>query len=207
MITIENMRFPDFERRMKKAAFTFVEARVVTPGESLAGLRLNLHRWVKRGDLVRIRRAVYAFPNRPCSLAEMIALLYSPAYVSLESALNHHGLLPDVPFEMTLVTPRSTRSFQTAWGRFLFHSIHQRLFFGYNPTTLVAEPEKALLDYFYLRGASMEDTTAFWQAMRFQNLDRVQWNVGDGMVKQYSLGRVAMLWRGLKQYAKTHRIA
>src|SRR5439155_14670844 len=104
------MRFKAFERAMKKTAFTFAEARLVAREGSAAGLRLNLHRWVKAGDLIRIRREVYAFPDRNCTLAEMVAVLYPPAYISLESALNQHGLLPDVPFETTLVTPRPTRS-------------------------------------------------------------------------------------------------
>src|SRR5579871_5690380 len=111
MIIIVIMRFGAFERAMKKNAFTFREAALVAQTDSPETLRLNLHRWVKKGELVRLRREVYAFPRRMPSLPESISALYSPAYISLESALNRHGLLPDVPFEITLVTPRPTRSF------------------------------------------------------------------------------------------------
>ncbi|MBI3292048.1 MAG: hypothetical protein HYZ73_04480 [Elusimicrobia bacterium] len=207
MIINRIMRFREFERRMPKPAFTFSEARVVAYTEPLRGLRLNLHRWVKRGDLRNIRRGVYAFPDRRCSLPEMIAVLYPPAYVSLESALNRHGLLPDVPFETTLVSPRPTHSFHTRWGRFHFHHIQHPLFFGYDSATLLAEPEKALLDYFYFRGAVVHDTPTFWQEARFQNLEHLRWRIGDRMAGRYPAGRVQRLWEGFKRYAKTQRSA
>ncbi|OGR89434.1 MAG: hypothetical protein A2992_03425 [Elusimicrobia bacterium RIFCSPLOWO2_01_FULL_59_12] len=192
---------------MKKAAFTFREAQLVAQPRSPAGLRLSLHRWVKSGDLLRIRREVYAFPHRSCPLPERIKTLYSPAYISLESVLNQHGLLPDVPFETTLVTPRPTRSFQTPWGRFHFHHIQPGLFFGYDSATLLAEPEKAVLDYFYFRGDRLRAAEAFWQEARFQNLGTLQWKKGDSLARRYPRARVARLWKSLKHYAKTHRSA
>jgi len=201
------VRFRAFEQAMKKDVFTFREAALVGHREPLAALRLNLHRWVKNGYLLRLRREVYAFPRRPLPAPALISALYPPAYISLESALNQQGFLPDVPFETTLVTPRATRTFQTPAGRFHFHRIQKKLFFGYDPATLLAEPEKALLDYFYLRGSSMKDVPAFWEESRFQNLERLDWRKGDREAALYPAGRVQKLWKGLKRYAKTHHTA
>jgi len=199
------MRLKDFERGMKKSVFTLAEAALVAHGDSPAALRLNLHRWTKAGDLLGIRRGVYAFPHRPSSTPEMIGALYPPAYVSLESALSQAGLLPDVPFETTLITPRATRSFSTPRGRFHFHRIQPRLFFGYDSKTLFADPEKAILDYFYLKGSSLHPQPAFWEEARFQNLDRVNWSKGDRAARVFPQGRVRTLWASLKTYAKAHR--
>jgi hypothetical protein len=205
MIIIVIMRFREFERRMKKAAFTFAEAALVDRESPLAGLRLNLHRWAKAGELLRIRREVYAFPGKPCSLPEMIGVLYPPAYVSLESALNQHGFLPDVPFETALVSPRATRSFVTPWGRFHFHRILPRLFFGYDPKTLLAWPEKTVLDYLYFRGRLRRATPAFWRESRLEHLESLDWRRGDAMLEAYASPRVKTLWKSLQAYAKTGR--
>ena len=201
------MRLRDFERAMAKACFTWEEARVVAHQDAPAALRLNLHRWVKAGELVRLRRGVYAFPRRSLSLPEVVSAIYPPAYVSLESALHQHGLLPDVPFETTLVTPRATRTFRTPQGRFRFHRIDRRLFFGFDTRMLLAEPEKAVLDYFYLRGAALRPAPRFWQEARFQNLDLLRWPKGDRMAAAFPRGRTQRLWKSLKSYAKTHRHA
>ena len=65
------MKLSAFKKRMLKRAFTFAEARIVAHEAAPEALRLNLHRWAKRGDLLRIRRGVYAFPDAACSLPEM----------------------------------------------------------------------------------------------------------------------------------------
>jgi hypothetical protein len=192
---------------MAKPCFSWEEARVLAHADSPEALRLNLHRWAKAGDLVRLRRGVYAFPHRPPSLPEVIAVLYPPAYISLESALQQHGLLPDVPFETTLVTPRATRMFATPQGRFRFHRIDRRLFFGFDSRTLLAEPEKAVLDYFYLRGSSLKPEPRFWKEARFQNLGRLRWPRGDRMARAFPADRAQKLWKSLKSYAKAHRRA
>lgn len=205
MIIIVNMRLSLFQKKMVKKAFTFAEARIVAHEDAPEALRLNIHRWVKRGELLRIRRGVYAFPDRSYSLPEMVSVLYAPAYLSLESALNQRELLPDVPFEATLVTPRPTRSFRTPWGRFHFHHIQPRLFCGYDPKTLVAEPEKALLDYFYFHKARLSEQPSFWKEARFQSLDTIDWNKGERFLGLYPVGKTTRLWRSLQRHAKTHR--
>ena len=199
------MKFGDFVKRMLKPVFTFAEAQMVAHEEPAAGLRLNLHRWAKKGTLIRLRREVYMFGDRASPLPLLISALYPPAYVSLETALNQHGLLPDVPFETTLVTPRATRSFQTPLGRFHFHRIHPRLFFGFDPSTLLADPEKALLDYFYFRRARLVADPVFWRESRLQNFKRLDWGKGGKELEIYRSDKMSRLWESLKRYAKTQR--
>ena len=198
------MRLRVFEKKMRRPVFTLAQAQIVAYEDSAQALRLALHRWAKKGEILRLRREVYAFPERLPSTPDLISVLYPPAYVSLESALNQHGLLPDVPFETTLATPRATRSFQTSLGRFHFHRVHPRLFFGYDSKTLMSTPEKALLDYFYFHGAYLKAQDEFWQEARFQHLSRVNWKKGDQALTAYPGEKVKKLWESLKRYAKTH---
>lgn len=82
--------------------------------------------------------------------------LYSPSYVSLESALSWHGFIPEGVFQVTSCSTRKTQSFETPLGSFTYRHIKPTLFFGYqleewnNHHFVIAEPEKTVIDYLYL---------------------------------------------------------
>ena len=82
--------------------------------------------------------------------------MYSPSYISLESALSHYNLIPEGVFTTTSLTTRNTTSFSTPVGSFSFRNVKAALFFGYRllnihgHTIKMAEPEKSILDYLYL---------------------------------------------------------
>jgi len=118
----------------------------------------QLSLWVKKGYLIRLKKGVYAFSRERDRLkGEGIAfLLYPPSYLSLESALAWYGFIPEIVYAYTSVTARITRTFENAFGRFSYRHVKSDLFWGYREIKaeqgpyLLAEPEKALLDFFYL---------------------------------------------------------
>jgi len=148
------MKYRDFTKSIEKPYFSRHDL-------ALRGISLydaELSRWQKEGLLERIKRGLYVFADRKQYLTaeEVSALLYEPSYLSLESALSIYGLIPEgVPMQ-TAVTTRATRSFSNLFGNFSYRSVKPELFFGYRVKEtryakfLLAEPEKALLDYFYL---------------------------------------------------------
>ena len=142
------------------------------------------------------------FADRPTSKVEIARALYSPAYVSLEWALHEHGLIPDVVFAVTLVSPRGKRRFVTPAGEFIYHKIKQKLFCGFDPDSLLATPEKALVDYFYLFSGRLTPEPTFWDQMRWQNLERLDFK----KVKAFSIltgvDKVLELAGSLERYAK-----
>lgn len=99
-----------------------------------------------------------------------------PSYVSLESALAHHGLIPEhVPVTTSVTTGRTGR-FKTALGDQVFHHLKADMFWGYELTPLadgqqafVATPEKALLDLVHERSGG--DAPELIDGLRLQNLD------------------------------------
>lgn len=125
----------------------------------------QLSRWVKEGHLIKVRRGVYVFADARASVASEVLslLLYEPSYISCEYALHHYGFIPEAVYAMTAITPRTTRSFHNAFGRFAYRHIRRDLFWGYAVVAaaagkyLLAEPEKALLDYAYFRTATLAD--------------------------------------------------
>jgi hypothetical protein len=91
------------------------------------------------------------------TLFEISNLIYSPSYVSLESALSYYGLIPEAVFSINSVSTRKTAVFKTPLAVFNYRKIKKSLFFGYilqkynNKSYKIASPEKAILDYFYHR--------------------------------------------------------
>ena len=74
--------------------------------------RVALTRLVRDGSLVRLRRGLYALPDRSASehaqLAE-VARMHPKGVVCLLSALRFHALTTQAPFEVWLAIPKSAR--------------------------------------------------------------------------------------------------
>jgi len=129
----------------------------------------QLSLWVKKGYLVRLKNGLYAFRREMEQVrGESVAfLLCQPSYLSLESALAWYGFIPEIVYAYTSVTARITRTFENAWGRFIYRHVKSDLFWGYvemkteHGPYLLAEPEKALLDYFYLNLARINTEDDF----------------------------------------------
>lgn len=87
------------------------------------------------------------------ALPELISAPY-PAYVSLQSALFHHGLIEQIPAVLYAVTPSRTRRLATPLVTISFHRMPPELFDGFELSirsgAKIATPEKALFDLFYL---------------------------------------------------------
>lgn len=78
--------------------------------------------------------------------------LYQPSYISLETALSFYGIITGFPYKITSITPKKTKNIIIENKEFSYIQILPSLFFGYEKKDnfLIAEKEKALLDYLYL---------------------------------------------------------
>lgn len=122
--------------------------------------RNNLTRWCRRGLLVKLRNEHYAFPEyrQMPGFSRIVAnRIYSPSYVSLQSALSFYGVIPEEVIQLTSVTTLKTASFDNAFGVFHYQNVKESLYFGYDIKmmeggrgVLIATPEKAILDLLYL---------------------------------------------------------
>lgn len=123
---------------------------------SETSLRFLLTRAHKRGDVVKLRRELYALSDRRPSDLEVANALLKPSYISFQYALAYYHLIPEVVFEITSATTRTTRRFETLDTVFTYRHLKTPAFSGYRPEVvdgrviLIAEPEKALVDSLYL---------------------------------------------------------
>lgn len=122
------------------------------PDEKPGAVRTQLYRLVKSGHIFPIKRGLYCFDKSNVDELQLAGKLYSPSYISLETALNYYGVIPDIPIAVRSVTPITTKKIKTGLGDYYYLKIDSKLFFGFSQMPYnIAYKEKALLDYFYLR--------------------------------------------------------
>lgn len=135
-----------------------------------------LARLVRAGALRRLERDKYMLFSGAAHDFQIANFLYEPSCVSLETALNFHGLLPQFPYEIASVTPRKP-VIKTLEGKtYRYVHLKQSLFWGYDAVAgfLIAHPEKALLDLLYLQSKGLARVDM--DEMDFSKLDRARFN-------------------------------
>lgn len=155
------MKYIDFINKYLKPIFTAQDLRIA----GIDILPVQMSKWVKKKYLIKLKKGVYAFRARKNELMpETIShYMYEPSYISLERALATYGIIPEMVYNTTAVTVHKTLNIQNELGIFIYRKIKKELFFGYNRMQagnnfyLIAEPEKALLDYMYLNSAQINN--------------------------------------------------
>jgi predicted transcriptional regulator of viral defense system len=129
----------------------------------------RLVEWQEKGYIEKIINRWYRFKNK--ALQESMIWwasnrIYGPSYISLETALSFHGLIPEGVFQTTAISTAKTQHFDTPTGYFDYRNIKPSLFFGYNIHRIndkpvkIADIEKSLLDYCYFN-KSMKNSEDF----------------------------------------------
>jgi predicted transcriptional regulator of viral defense system len=182
------MQFVEFQNQLSAyPVFSLKDVLKVIPGLN----RIQLDRWEKKGYLKKIKRGFYCFSRQDLTrdfLFFTANRIYAPSYVSLEMALKYYGLIPEEIFQITSVSTKKTAGFETAVGNFSFRSIKPSLFWGYRLVDfgrhklLLAEPEKAIMDYLYLHPELK--TSADFEGMRI-NADEFRNRIDPERFQQY----------------------
>lgn len=116
-----------------------------------------LSRLAKAKIFIKLTKGKWAIRNiDPFILPEYITTPY-PTYISLQSALYHHGLISQIPIVVYAISLARTKRYKTSLASVSIHHINPELFCGFDvvPKTDIkmAEPEKALMDILYLHAS------------------------------------------------------
>ena len=144
-------------QRLQTLGAAVVESRDVAAllQVSTSNATTILRRLAREGMIVHLSRGRWLVNQKIARLAlpELISAPH-PAYVSLQSALFHHGLIEQIPAVIYAVTPARPRRLRTPLGTISFHRMPPELFKGFELLSLsdakIATPEKALFDLLYL---------------------------------------------------------
>jgi hypothetical protein len=152
----------------------------------------KINKLVAQGYLVQLRKGLYlASEQLHAQLPEPFLIanqLYGPSYVSLDAALFHWGLIPERAVEITSVTPKPTKCFDTPLGLFSFTHLPMP-YYSYGiqmvdlkprQSVLLASPEKSLCDKITTTSGVQLRSQKAVQAYLFEDL---RMELGD--VKQF----------------------
>lgn len=148
--------------RLQTALLKYDNIPIFTPRDLRRLLHLTtkqvsraLYDAVEEGVMTRIKPGLYCLVARPPTAFIIANYLLEPSYVSLESALSYHQIIPESVYTITSATPKSTKKFVRQNREFSYHKMNRQLYFGYSKIliggapVLMAEKEKAVLDYLY----------------------------------------------------------
>jgi predicted transcriptional regulator of viral defense system len=172
---------------------TFDSALLFAGAPDLPYLQRQLSRWVSLGYLKQLRRQHYvlAAPYQKTQPHPFLIAnrMVRASYISGESALSFHGLIPEYVPAITSVTTQRPARWTNSYGQFLFQHIKVSSFFGYERVELgqrqsafVATPEKALLDLVHLRRGA--DAQGYLQELRLQHFDKIDFKELDHYVER-----------------------
>lgn len=189
----------------------FASTLLLTLGEDPAEVRKQLSRWNRAGKIIQLRRGLYtlAEPYRKITPEPFLIAnrLNQPSYVSLQSALAHHGLIPEYVPLVTSVTTARPEEVDTPLGRFIYRHCKRPFFFGFREeeqgqgqAAFVARPEKALLDLIYLTPGG--DREEFLAELRLQNLDRLDLGLLEQMAQASGSPKLARAARRVAALAE-----
>lgn len=162
--------------------FTMNELKHLLPGtDSSRYARIN--RALQAKEIIQVRRGLYvlapAFRKGPLNTRALAQIIYGPSYISLESALSWHGLIPEAVYTVTCISYGKAKTFDTALGTFSYTRIPQRILFAgverlqehQEAPIFMANPLKAVLDYIYVRKVNWKDLTPLFQSLRIEPED------------------------------------
>ena len=172
-----------FKIHKRKKIFSLSDLFQLTE-EDKSFLAVQLNRLVKAGVIKRIAYGWYENPFAPPSQEEVAMVLRHPSYLSMEYALSKHGILSQTVYTFTLVTTKLPYTYRTERAVYEYHQISKKLFWGYKKEEMVqiAEPEKALLDFIYIRYAKNRDL----------NIERIESLINDMDIKELDSKKLHM---------------
>ena len=181
--------------------------------DALAGLvdwRGKVARMLSTGELISLRRGLYA-SRRDLDPRCLAGPIYAPSYLSFETALAWHGMIPEGVAEVLSATPKRAAGFENDFGRFRYLTIPKAVYpVGILRITesdmpfLIASPTKALADRIAREPGfrSMAEVARWMEGMRI--------DIGDGLDREElaacaeHYGRPSVRW--LSRFAEKNNL-
>jgi len=145
--------FEVFEK-LKASVFSTNDAAALLSMSRASASQLLL-RLAASGHLAKLKRGLWGLKAKlePFLIPSYLTSPF-PSYISLQSALYHHGMISQIPTVLYAISLGRTRQYQTSVVDVSIHHVDVNFFHDYvtdNQSGIkIATPEKALLDFFYL---------------------------------------------------------
>ena len=166
-------------------------------------------RALAKGDIIRIRRGLYIlskkYQRRAVDLFELAQIIYGPSYISLESALSYHELIPEGVPATTSVCQTRSKEFRTSLGFFSYSRISQFNYIGVERISsgrslfLMADPAKALVDLVSVLKKNWTGAAPLLSSLRieYEDLQRINTKILCQLISKKMNRRVIHFIEGL----------
>lgn len=172
------MKYQELKRKFNNVP-VFSSSNLMSLSENHGTLKYQLNYWCKQGLVLKLRRGLYTLnpDDRKIGLSPLFiaSQIRFPSYVSSQYALSIYSLIPEKTIGVTSVTTRKTVEYNNNFGTFIYQHIKPYCFNGFTEKKdendliyYLADPEKALLDFFYfnLSNIPSDDIQIFSESFR-----------------------------------------
>lgn len=184
----------------------------------------KVKRMIAQGKLIHVKRGLYCLTaeigyTKSPHLFELAQYIYGPSFISLESALSFHGLIPEAVYTTTSATGKRSNEFNTPLGHFSFHHAPFKDLYTevlrYNEggrQFFIAKPWRAICDYVFCYRLDWNSITPLTDSLRIDldNLPYLRNEDSQLLEDYYQQQRVSRFLKGVQRdfykFNKTMRI-
>jgi hypothetical protein len=164
--------------------FTTADLTILWGESSSQLVKTRLYRYVKSGELLRLRRGIYA-KDVNFDKYELATKIFSPSYVSCETVLRNAGVTFQY-YDLITVASYQTKEIACSDQKYSFRKIKDAILT--NPIGIenrgsygIASAERAFLDTVYLQ-----------KEYHFDNLSALDWKKVDEILPIYGGGKTML---------------
>ena len=160
MVSYKTIKIIDFLRKEKLPVVSINLLRSFTGLTNKQSLASYINSLIRYKILEKAEKGKYLVKDNLTNDFVVANLLYSPSYISLETALNLYGILSQFPIEISSVTTKRKKSKTIGGKLYVYYHIDRKFFWGFEKkgNALMALPEKALLDAIYFTSKGIKKT-------------------------------------------------
>ncbi|PIP19200.1 MAG: hypothetical protein COT38_01295 [Candidatus Omnitrophica bacterium CG08_land_8_20_14_0_20_41_16] len=199
-------------KKLSQPVFTTFELST-SSGKSSSVVIQGLNNLVEDGLVTKVYRGIWAQVGND-QLSPYAAIPYlltrHRAYVSFISALYLYNIVEQIPQVITLASTSHTKLIRTKLGVFSFHQLTPKFFKGFDwykaglsgrqgsGKFLIAEPEKALVDSFYLSACRKKQfgyfpELSFPKSFSFKKVKQWALRIPDPKIRAHVFKKIAVV--------------
>jgi hypothetical protein len=153
--------------KLEQTVFSAKEIALIWQEKNPANAKAYLKYYVDKGDLVRLRRGIYA--KNHYEIYEAVSKIYAPAYISFETVLRNEGIIFQ-HYETIFAAGYLAREIELANG--------QKINYRKLKNSILLSPEGIIKKDGYsiaLRERAFLDMVYIFDNYHFDNLDGLDW--------------------------------
>lgn len=197
---MEKGRYISTLLRARQTVFSFKDIVLFWGGGDVGAMTARVNYYVKRGELYRLRRGIYA-KGKNYDRCELATKIYTPAYVSFETILSKSGVVFQY-YDTIFVATYQTKEIVCDGHEYSFKKIRNEILL--NPAGIVdkgcyfeAGLERAFLDVVYLN-----------KEYHFDNLSPIDWEKTFEILSIYGNKKMsARVWRLYKETGESKHVS